>query len=83
MKIEEAVKILEKHNEWRQDKGNPIVSPCKLGEAINCLSMGFKDYKINLLMDFLFYMNEEGLINNHDFEYIEVVKRYIDGISRQ
>ena len=30
----------------------------------------------NILLDFLFYMNEAGLITNHDFDFEEVIQDY-------
>jgi len=33
--------------------------------------------KQNFLIDFLLYLNNKGLINNHDFDYEEEAKRYI------
>lgn len=35
MKIEEAIEILERHNEWRRGAEIPMVQPSILGEAID------------------------------------------------
>lgn len=33
--------------------------------------------KKSLLLNFLFYLNDKGLINNHDFEYEKEIKKYL------
>ena len=35
MKIEEAIEILERHNEWRRGANIEMANPTKLGEAID------------------------------------------------
>lgn len=35
MKIEEAIEILERHNEWRRGAEIPMAQPSILGEAID------------------------------------------------
>jgi len=34
-----------------------------------------------LLLNFLLYLNEKNLINNHDFDYEEESKKFIDSIK--
>lgn len=36
-----------------------------------------KPNKIDLLLDFLLYLNESKLIDNHTFDYLSVIKKYL------
>jgi hypothetical protein len=38
--------------------------------------------KVDKLVDFLLYLNEKGLINNHDFDYEKESKKYLKKIKK-
>jgi hypothetical protein len=48
MNIEDAIKILEDHNEWRRGKGtHSMTNPTELGIAIDTIIRHFKKSKID------------------------------------
>lgn len=79
MKINEAIKILKSHNQWRRSSQIQQEHPTKIGIAIDLIIIELEKNN-NLeeqLINFLIYLNNKGLINNHDFDYENEIKKYL------
>lgn len=43
----------------------------------------FSSNQKEMLLDFLFFLNNKELINNHDFDYEKQVKKYMKNIDKK
>ena len=55
MTLKKAIKIVERHNQWRRDPNTPpktkMVNPTELGEALDVLLIVARDYQEIYNMD--------------------------------
>lgn len=72
MKINEAVRILKRHNKWRKGAEIGQQDPKEIGVAIETL-VNPKD----MLVKFQLYLNDKGLINDYDFDYENEATKFL------
>lgn len=85
MELQTAIEILEYHQEWRLGKREDMIhEPKKLTEALDIVLSEVKKFRLGAvsgqseqLVNFLFYLNDKELINNHDFDYEKEAKKYL------
>ena len=85
MELQTAIEILEYHQEWRLGKREDMIhEPKKLTEALDIVLSEVKKFRLGAvsgqseqLVNFLLYLNDKELINNHDFDYEKEAKKYI------
>lgn len=72
MKINKAIKILERHNKWRRGAETIQQDPKEIGVAIETV-INPKD----MLVKFQLYLNDKGLINDYDFDYENEATKFL------
>ena len=85
MELQTAIEILEYHQEWRLGKREDMIhEPKKLTEALDIVLSEVKKFRLGAvsgqseqLVNFLLYLNDKELINNHDFDYEKEAKKYL------
>ena len=83
MELQTAIEILEYHQEWRLGKREDMIhEPKKLTEALDIVLSEVKKFRLGAvsgqseqLVNFLLYLNDKELINNHDFDYEKEAKK--------
>ena len=73
MKIEEAIEILERHNEWRRGADIPMAQPSILGEAIDIVIKSYKEMINGYGWAALLGKN----ILKHQFEVYTPLRKYV------
>ena len=79
MELKTAIEILEYHQEWRLGKREDMIhEPKKLTQALDIVLSDVKNAdKEDILIEFQIYLNDQKLINNHDWDFEKEAKKFI------
>jgi len=79
MELKTAIEILEYHQEWRLGKREDMIhEPKKLTQALDIVLSDVKNAdKEDILIEFQIYLNDQKLINNHDWNFEKEAKKFI------
>ena len=78
MKLKEAIQILKDHNSWRRSESGQMIDPKLIGIAIDKVLSEVKNPdKEDILIEFQIYLNEQKLINNHDWDFEKEARKFI------
>ena len=78
MKLKEAIEILKYHNSWRRSERGQMIDPKLIGIAIDKVLSDVKNAdKEDILIEFQIYLNDQKLINNHDWDFEKEAKKFI------
>ena len=79
MELQTAIEILEYHQEWRLGKREDMIhEPKKLTQALDIVLSDVKNAdKEDILIEFQIYLNDQKLINNHDWDFEKEAKKFI------